>query len=274
MSGTEPLPAGVRAELDGRIAALREAVAEGDLDLLHRRAHQLKGSALALGLDDLAVAMVAAEHAVDDASVARALATAAHALALHDAESRLRTLRHDLRNDLGVMLMAAGLLELDVEEGSSAAERAQMIATAAAAASAKVEAIRVLPEGAATPAAVGAPPTSVATIGARVLLVDDDRQVASLTGGALTAAGVEVVVVGDLGAARAALADGAFSAALVDLAVGPESGTELLPDLRAHGIRALAYTGEDTGLVSAGWDGVVSKSDPVATLLAALGLVA
>jgi CheY-like chemotaxis protein len=212
--------------------------------------------------------MVALETGLDthdDVGVGRALAAAEHALAVAGVEERLRRLRHDLRNDLGKMMMAAGLLELELE--GDQVERARQVVAAAAEASKKVDAITLRPEPPESPAA--APEPDSRADGLRVLVVDDDPIAGATLADMLRSAGAEVVLVACLEVAFAELAGAPFEAALVDLSLGTESGADLLPALRKSGVRAVAYTG-DSERAFQDWDAVVPKGAHASAIISAL----
>jgi HPt (histidine-containing phosphotransfer) domain-containing protein/CheY-like chemotaxis protein len=260
----------ILSELRARLDRLEQTRAAGEFETLERDAHTLKGSALLLGLDDLAVALTAlrAELAVspDGAGVVRSLATAARALELELTERRLRTLRHDLRNDLGKVMMAAGLLELELSE--SQASRAQTVTAAASVATGRVDEITIAPAQVPSPNGQTASERRDRT-GLTALVVDDDHVAAAAVVAALRGGGVDVIIADDLDTARGLLGERSFDVAVVDIHLGGDLGTALLPDLRTHAVRAVAFTG-DAAAAGDGWDAVVEKGAAPATLLAAL----
>lgn len=258
-------------QLAERLVGLRALRAERADDALAEAAHTLKGSALVLGLDDLAVAMVALQAGLgsdpDDVAVDRALGSAERALTLVASEQRLRRLRHDLRNDLGKLMMGAGLLELELDP--LRAGRARAIVEAAAAAAGRIDEIR--PDGPVESVSQeDSPPSRSRSVGGlRVLVVDDDPQTADTVAALLQRSGADVVAVAGLDPARAVLRSRLFDAALVDLFVAGETGADILPELKQLGVRAIAFTG-DTSAAGDAWDAVLGKDESCASLLAAL----
>ena len=71
----------------------------------------------------------------------------------------------------------------------------------------------------------------------RILIVEDDADIASLLRRGLAAAGYEAEWAETGEATAEALAAGPFDAAIIDMMLGAESGAELLADLRARGHR-------------------------------------
>jgi CheY-like chemotaxis protein/HPt (histidine-containing phosphotransfer) domain-containing protein len=265
----------VVGELADRVRDLRVAALEEPDSPAAAKAHRLKGSALVLGLDELVVAAVALEVALaagDPSGVARALGAAEAALARLSVEDDLRRLRHDLRNDLGKVLMAVGLLQLELPDDQ--AERLRIVVEATEAATKRVDLVTSTPSrGSATPEreAPGEAPVEAAPVeGLRVLVVEDDPLVASVVSDVLTAARAVVVVATNLAHGRALLETAVFDSALVDLELGPESGRELLPELTRLGIRSVAFSGDGSDASAGGWDAVVSKSSTHHALVAAL----
>lgn len=258
-------------QLAERLAGLRALHAERAHAALEGAAHTLKGSALVLGLDDLAVAMVALQTGLgsnpDDLAVDRALGSAERALALVSAEQRLRRLRHDLRNDLGRVMMGADLLELELDP--ALAGRARAIVEAAADATRRIDEIRPDEPAESFSQEDSSSSRSRLVGGLRVLVVDDDPQTADTVAALLARNGADVVAVAGLDPARAVLHSCLFDAALVDLFLAGETGEDILPELKELGVRAIAFTG-DTSAAGNAWDAVLGKDESSSSLLAAL----
>jgi two-component system response regulator QseB len=70
---------------------------------------------------------------------------------------------------------------------------------------------------------------------ARILVVEDDRGIATMLERGLRLAGHEVVVSDSLGAARAAWVPGAFALVLLDVMLPDGDGIDLLAERRAAG---------------------------------------
>jgi diguanylate cyclase (GGDEF)-like protein len=82
---------------------------------------------------------------------------------------------------------------------------------------------------------------------ARILLVDDEKLARALYGDYLTAAGHQVVAVGSLSEARAALAQMPFDAAVTDLILPEGDGMEVLRHVKEHhaGVEVVVITALD-----------------------------
>lgn len=228
-------------ELRRRVAALASGLADGrPRGALRAEAHKLRGSALVLGLDGLAVASAAYEAAltdetdVDEARRAAALARAELDRALEP--DPLRALRHELRNDLAVVLMAGKLLEAELAE-PGLRDLATGVADAAERMSARLGELREPAPAEARPA----PSASAAALS--VLVVDDDELVAGVLERLLVGAGAQVDVAAGLAEAREALAAREYAAAIVDLNLDGGDGAELVPELRRRGTRVVVLSG-------------------------------
>ncbi len=101
------------------MAALTAGLGEVDVGELQGQAHRLRGSALVLGLDSFAGAVAAYEAALteplDRDTARRAADRAARELQLALDPDPLRSVRHDLRNDLNIVLMGSKLLEAELQ---------------------------------------------------------------------------------------------------------------------------------------------------------------
>ncbi len=255
-------------ELRVRVSALLSGLVQEEGDAAGiAAAHRLRGSALVLGLDGLAVAAAAYEAAlgeprdVDGARRAAELASRELDRALEP--DALRPLRHDLRNDLNVVLMGSKLLEADLESGAQR-ELAEGIALAAERMASRLVDLK-------RPERVEAPRIALAgsAEALSVLVVEDDPLVAGVVARMLDVAGAKVDAVAGLAEARAALATWEYDAAVVDLRLVDGSGAELVPELRERGIRAVVLTGDSPSAV-AGAHQVLTKPVDAAVLVAAV----
>ena len=230
-------------DLRARVAVLAGGLDDGTPHgELCAAAHKLRGSALVLGLDGLAVATTAYEEALagrgDEAAARRAASLAADELARALEPDLLKPLRHDLRNDLNVVLMASKLLEAELAE-PELRELAGNIATAAERMAARLAELR-------SPDAVEAPHVlpPIAPAALSVLVVDDDELVAGVVRRMLDVTGARVDVVSGLADARAALSEHDYGAVVIDLRLEDGHGAELIPELRRRGIRAVVLSGD------------------------------
>ncbi len=82
--------------------------------------------------------------------------------------------------------------------------------------------------------------------GGRVLVVDDEPAIGPLVSMCLDAMAVEVVQANGLNDAIDVLRSGGVALVLLDLALGPEDGLEILPKLRAEpgltGVPVIAFS--------------------------------
>lgn len=258
-------------ELRVRIAILADGLNDATSDTeLCAAAHKLRGSALVLGLDGLAVATAAYEAALatptarDEPAARRAAALAALELDRALDPDLLRPLRHDLRNDLNVVLMGSKLLEVEVDDPEHV-EIAANVASAAERMNARLVELR-LPERVEAPRVL----SPVADAGLAVLVVDDDELVANVVRRMLDATGARVDVATGLGEARNALAGGRdYAVVVVDLRLADGDGAELVPELAARGIRIVVLSGEG-GRTVAGAHVVLAKPVESSVLIAAV----
>ncbi len=260
------------AELRERILSLSSGLSDsnGDLGRL-AEAHRLRGSALVLGLDDLAAAVAAYEAALvdqrDEEGARRAVELAARELDRAIESDALRLLRHDLRNDLNVVLMGSKLLEAELVDVDQK-ELARGIASAAERMGDRLTDHQAPDRGDSRRAAHAG--TSAAL---SVLVVEDDPLVASVLSRMLDVAGASVEAVSGLREARAALDLSGYDAAVVDLHLSDGSGADLVPELGERGIRTVILTGD--GPVSVpGADQVLGKPVDAAVLFAAVSRAA
>jgi DNA-binding response OmpR family regulator len=105
----------------------------------------------------------------------------------------------------------------------------------------------------------------------KVLLIDDEEQIAALVSLCLQPLGVEVVHALDLEAALLLAKEGEIGLVLLDLALDHEDGLELLPALRSEehlaGVPVLAFSAHDSRKLEAlerGADSFIGR--PFATL--------
>ena len=230
-------------DLRARVAALEHGLdAAMPPDELRAAAHKLRGSALVLGLDGLAVAASAYEDALtgraDEAAARRACSLAADELARALEPDLLKPLRHDLRNDLNVVLMGSKLLEAELEDPELRA-LAESIATAAERMTARLVELRSL-----DPAEAPHVQPQAATAALSVLVVDDDELVAGVVQRMLDVIGGRIDVVSGLVDARVALTEHEYGAVVIDLRLGDGHGADLIPELRRRGIRTVVLSGE------------------------------
>lgn len=109
----------------------------------------------------------------------------------------------------------------------------------------------------------------------RILVLEDDEDIASALARGLEREGYRAVVALDLETARALSAAGAFDAAVVDAMLGDEDGLDMVRDLRASGMRApivmlsaLSGVAARTAGLEAGADDYVAKPFDFADLIA------
>lgn len=255
-------------ELRKRISSLSNGLSDSNEDVGRlEEAHRLRGSALVLGLDDLAAAVSEYEAALvdqrDEEGAQRAVELAARELDRALESDALRLLRHDLRNDLNVVLMGSKLLEAELDD-VDLQELARGIATAAERMGNRLTDHKDQ-DRAAPPGTVNA--VTSATLS--VLVVEDDPLVAGVLSRMLDVAGARVEAVSGLREARAALDTSAYDAAVVDLHLSDGNGADLVPELGERGIRTVVLTGD--GPVSVpGADRVLGKPVDAAVLFAAV----
>lgn len=90
-----------------------------------------------------------------------------------------------------------------------------------------------------TPWPPAAPSASASPGATRVLVVDDDPQVAAVLSSYLTGQGMEVVLADSAAGLRAALSQGVFHVVLLDLGLSDAHGYDALRELRARWSGAL-----------------------------------
>lgn len=112
---------------------------------------------------------------------------------------------------------------------------------------------------------------------AHVLIIEDDRDIASLLRRGLAAAGHSAVHADSLASAQAALAEAPVEAAIIDMMLGDENGDEILSALRAGGhdfpalmLSALSRVEERTQGLNAGAQDYIVKPFQFSELLARL----
>ena len=111
----------------------------------------------------------------------------------------------------------------------------------------------------------------------RILIAEDDHDIASTLSRGLRREGYAPVIAHDAAGAIAALRDHPVSAALVDMMLGADRGDELVRQLRAHGmagpiliLSALSAVEDRTEGLEAGADDYIAKPFEFAELLARL----
>lgn len=267
MSGS--LVEGHAEELRDRVHALAVGVDhDGDVVELRAAAHKLRGAALVLGLDGVAVATAAYEAALADEadldSARRAAILARAELERVLEPDPLRPLRHDLRNDVAVVLMASKLLEEELADPGQRELAAKVAGAAERMAAALVELRTSDPRLVLTLQAGTDHATPLS-----VLVVDDDELVAELIRQTLAVSGARVDAVPGLEAARLAIAESDYAAAVVDLHLIDGEGAELVAELRRRGTRVVVLSG-DGGSAVEGADVSLSKPVESSVLLAAV----
>ena len=255
-------------ELRERILSLSNGLSDAneDVDRL-AEAHRLRGSALVLGLDDLAAAVAAYEAALvdqrDEEAAQRAVELAARELDRALESDALRLLRHDLRNDLNVVLLGSKLLEAQLID-ADLQELARGIAAAAERMGDRLTDHKG-PDRASPPGTADAGTSATLS----VLVVEDDPLVASVLSRMLDVAGARVEAVSGLREARAALDTSAYDAAVV-ISTSPTAAVRaLVPELGERAIRAVILTGDGRVRVP-GADQVLGKPVDAAVLFAAV----
>ena len=170
------------ADLAARLDEIERLAREGSAATAHDIAHGLKGAALTLGLDDVAVAAAALETAIehDDArATERALVSARGSLARISAGKLI----HDLRGSLNAVMGYSHLLVDELEEGD-ARDHARAIVEASYALN---EAIDRFDTGMRPVRRERTAPTVTASPPLPVLLVEDDDPSAGLVEAILAA---------------------------------------------------------------------------------------
>ena len=108
---------------------------------------------------------------------------------------------------------------------------------------------------------------------AKVLLLDDEENVRHSLAMLLEDEGYEIVQAASVPAARAALAESPrFDVVILDRRVGPDKGTDLIPEVRrvAPGAAIIVLSGSTNAEESPGADVVIDKLDSPKEVLARL----
>lgn len=228
-AGRRQLLATHRSELAGRIDALGRHVAEHGADAgCASLAHALRGAALTLGLDVVAVAAAAIEAACDAAggdvaSARRAVEVARRDLAgAGELDARAR---HDLRGELNIVVGHASLLELEPLTRRQSASVAEILAAADG-----ITSVLNGLEGVGADGAVAAGPAP--SRAARVLVVEDDAPTGRALERMLDELGATATVVRTAADALRAAALAAPDLVLLDLGLPDGDGREVLRTLR------------------------------------------
>lgn len=113
------------------------------------------------------------------------------------------------------------------------------------------------------------------TAAPRILVLEDDEDIASALSRGLAREGYAPVIAHDLTAARYLSGAAGFDAAVIDVMLGSEDGTDMVRDLRAAGMRApivmlsaLSGVAARTAGLAAGADDYVAKPFDFADLIA------
>jgi CheY-like chemotaxis protein/HPt (histidine-containing phosphotransfer) domain-containing protein len=213
--------------------------------------HSLKGSALMLGLDGLAVAAAALEAACDTAGGGDA-AAATRALALARDEIRRvrdhpRRIAHDLRGALNVVVGYASILENDPLVASHG-DAVREILAAAARLGTTIDRLDGARHSALPTPMAGLPGSG------SVLVVDDDPVAGRLLADLIEANGASAVLVEDGDDALRCLAGVLPDLVILDLALGRSDGRELLRKIRAApslvGLPVVVSSGDGSAAVA------------------------
>jgi CheY-like chemotaxis protein/HPt (histidine-containing phosphotransfer) domain-containing protein len=239
-----------RPELAQRVEELEAYVAEHGADSeCARRCHALKGAALTVGIDGLAVAVAAIEAACDEEggdvqAARRALEVARHEL--REEATLDARVRHDLRGSLNIVVGHASLLELESLTPSQRASVAEILAAADTIAAA-LNALEPDPgadaetEQEATPSApveAGVSEAGRALAPERplhVLVVEDDRTTGVVLDRMLAALGATAEVAGSGAVALERALARPPDLVILDLGLPDTDGRDLLRAFRAHG---------------------------------------
>jgi CheY-like chemotaxis protein/HPt (histidine-containing phosphotransfer) domain-containing protein len=261
-----------RSDLAGRIESLGRRIEEGGATPdCASVAHGLKGAALTLGLDALAVAAAAVEAACDadggdPSSALRALALARREIAADGAIPA--RIGHDLRGGLNIVIGHASLLELEPLSPLQADSVREILAAA--------DGMAATLSGLGRPSAGSpTPPPAPVTGGRRVLVVDDDAATGHMLVRMLAEAGATAVLqptaAGALREARARPPD----LVILDLGLPDADGRDVLRTLRAApglaGVPVVISSG-DSGTLSgrelaqAGATAILPKPISLATI--------
>lgn len=221
-----------RSELAARVEAIGQRVADLGADAeCARRAHALKGAALTVGLDDLAVAASALEVSCDEdggdaAAALRAIDAGRRALHAGDLGADAR-MRHDLRGLLNIVVGHASLLELEPLTSGQRDSVHEIIAAADAMTAFLASGERSTGDQARPAGPLPAPADR------RVLLVEDDAIAADVVARMLSELGATVAVARSAAdALRAATAERP-DLVVLDLGLPDADGREVLRALRA-----------------------------------------
>lgn len=221
-----------RSDLAARVDALGQRVAALGADPeCARRAHALRGAALTVGLDDLAVAAAALEASCDEdggdpAAALRAIEAGRRALRTREIGCNAQV-RHDLRGCLNIVVGHASLLEMEPLSVSQR-ESVREILAAADEMTSMLASVDGEPGRRAQPSGAGSARTRL-----RVLLVEDDAVACDVVARMLGEIGARVAVARTAAEALRSATSERPDVVVLDLALPDHDGREVLRTLRA-----------------------------------------